>query len=596
MADLLTEANKKLKFSRRLQLVAKSWQRIAKPMLAHRQQMFKSWAAGYYSEGKSPYHTVNLLGRGVDTIVPFLVEGNPRFMVESRAGNYKRWAYITQLAINYYLSKINLAERVLIPAATNSMFGAAITRTCLTHSGNLRLEEGGIIKQGVPSVSLIDDANYIGDPAAKRRADFQLEGDVYRLPTKYAKEFFAGIDQFGNQIADYIQPDGKLIQEYSPEEIAKTNFDRAKLGLRDSTTFIDLYLYDENVIITIMPEGKKSKILRTVEWKGPEGGPYDYLGYKFMPENTIPLPPAWSWHDLDTTMNIMFDKSREQAENQKKILAYESPAEEDAKRVVNTPNMGSVRVDNIQALKEIEYGGMSEQNLAWMAFAEQEFTKQGGNPDVMGGRGAQAPTLGQEQMIFSNATRIVRNFSSRFDSFVTSITKKLAWDFWFNPMSYVPVLRDIQGFGQLPAVFDDAGKVGDFYDFMFKLTPYSMQRESPDIKYQKMMQFMTAWILPTMNFAAQQGSMLDISTATRIMSEYLGFENFNQWYRSAIPHELSNVPYQMQPAEGVGRTGNKVSKSPGQTSDAFGASTGSKLANSNAQQLRAGGQSSPPQK
>jgi hypothetical protein len=411
MADALKEANKRIKFPRRLQLIQKSWGILSKDTLAHRQRMFKSWAAGYYTAGRSPYHTINLMGRGVDTIVPFLVEGTPRFLVESRVANLRPQGYITQLAINYYLDKVKLAENVLIPAATNSMFGAAITRTCLTHSGNIRFEEGGNIKQGIPSVSLIDDANYVGDPAAKRRVDFQLEGDVYRLPTLYARDFFAKRDEFGNQIADYISPDGKIIQEYSPEEIGRHNFNRAKLGLKDYTTFIDIYLYDENIIVTIMPEGKRAKILRTVEWKGPEGGPYDFLGYKFLPEQPMPLPPAWSWHDLDLTMNIMFDKAREQSENQKKILAYESAGEEDAKRVVNTPNMGSVRVDNIQSLKEIDFGGVNPQNLQWMQFAEGEFTKQGGNPDVIGGRGSQSPTLGQEQMVFANATRIIRNFS-----------------------------------------------------------------------------------------------------------------------------------------------------------------------------------------
>jgi len=586
MINSLNETNKKVNFARRLQLAAKAWQVLTKPMLSNRSKMFKSWASGYYTEMKSPYHTINLLGRGVDTVVPFLVEGNPRFMVESRPGNYRRWAYITQLALNYYLDKIKLAEKVLIPAATNSMFGAAITRTCLTHSGNLRLEEGGLIKQGVPSVSLIDDANYIGDPAAKRRADFQIEGDVYRLPTEYAKDFFACVDENGNQIADYINPDGKIIRDYSPEEIAKENFDRAKLGIKDYTTFIDLYLYDENVIVTIMPVGKKAKILRTVDWKGPEGGPYDYLGYKYLPENTVPLPPAWSWYDIDNTMNTLFDKAREQAENQKKVLAYEGSAEDDVKRIVSTPNMGTARVDNIELMKEVEFGGVNPQNFEWMSFAEAEFTKQGGSPDVMGGRGAQAPTLGQEQMIFNNATRIVRNFSGRFDSFTTSIVKKLAWDFWFNPVSFVPVLREIPGVGQLPAVFSDAEKVGDFYDFIFKLTPFSMQRESPEIKYQKMLQFVSAWIVPTMSIAAQQGSMLDVPRVTRLMAEYLGFENFNQWYRTATPHELENVPYKMLPMG---------SKSPGQTDDRFGATEASRTANMNQQQMRAGGQSSPSQ-
>jgi len=589
MANLQTP--RKMKFPKRLQLMCKAWQTLQQPMLKHRKKLIEAYTSGYYHDSGHPFHTINLIGRGVDSIVPFIVEGNPRFMVETKVANFRHWAYVTQLAINYYIEHLNLAEKVLIPSAVASMFGAAIVRTMLTHSGNIRLEEGGIIKTGVPTVVTIDEANYIGDPSAKRRSDFTIEGDIYRLPTEYAKDFFAGRDKWGNQIADYITPDGKIAQEYSVEEITKTNFDRAKIGLRDYTTFIDIYLYDENVIVTIMPEGKKAKILRTVEWDGPDGGPYDYLGYKFLPDSPTPLPPAWSWHDIDVTMNILFDKARQQAENQKKILAYESAAEEDAKRVVNTPNMGSVRVDNIQALKEIEYGGMSPANMDWMAFAESEFTKQGGNPDVIGGRGAQAPTLGQEQMVFNNATRIIRNFATRFDSFTTSIVKKLAWDFWYNPLTYVPVLKDIYGFGQLPAVFSSSRKVGEFTDFVFKLVPYSSQRETPDVKYQKLMNFMTAWVLPSMQMAAQQGAMIDIPTVTRILADYAGLDNFNQVYQTAIPQPLSQFPFTMVPANTPGKVAGKKSA---QSDDRFGATGISRLANLQQQQQRAGGQPSPP--
>lgn len=583
MADVISEHNVKLSFSRRIQKAQKAWHILNEPMLKHRHKMFMAWASGYYEDKANPFHTINLIGRGVDTVVPFLVEGNPRFLVETPVNNYRPYAYITQLAINYYLKRLDIAEKALIPAALNSMFGAGIVRTCLTHSGNIRLEEGGELKAGQPSVTVIDDANYIGDPSAKRRVDFRLEGDVYRLPTTYARDFFAGKDKFGNEIADYIKPDGKLIQEYSPEDIAKSNYDRVKFGIMDQTTFMDVFLPEENTIITLMPEGKKAKILREVEWKGPDGGPYDYLGYKFISESPIPLPPAWAWHDLDTTMNSVFDKSREQAENQKKVLAYEDVAEEDAKRVVNTPNMGSVRVNNISSLKEISFGGMDNANLEWMQFAEAEFTKQGGNPDILGGRGAQAKTLGQEQLIFNNATRIIRSFVNRFDNFTSSIVKKFAWDFWHNPLSYTPVLREIPGYGRMPAVFSSSDTVGKFDDFMYNLVPFSMQRESPETKYQKMMQYSLQWIIPTYQMAQSQGAQIDIPLLSRIMAEYAGFENFNQFYKTAVPHELENVPFTMMP----------MSNSPGQGNDTFGATLGSRTANMQQQQTRAGGQSSP---
>ena len=572
---------KPVSFARRLQLTAKSWQILNRPMLKHEQRMIASWASGFYSEGNTPYHSINLIGRGVDTLVPFLIEGDPKFLVETKVANYRPWALITQLALNQFISQLKLAKNVLTPVAFNSMFGAGITKTMLSHSANI-VRGDEIIRTGNPSVTVISNSNYIGDPAAKRRQDFSVEGDVYMLPTEYAKDFFdKKINGGKGNIADFIRPDHKHFQEYSAEEITKPNYDRSKLGLRDQTTFIDLYIYDENIVVTIMPDGRKAKVLRTVEWKGPEGGPYDYLGYKFPPDTAVPLPPAWSWHDLDMTMNILFDKTREQAENQKKIIAYEASATKDARRVKDAPNMGAVRVDNIQGLKEIEYGGPSPMNFDWLNYAEQEFTKQGGSPDVLGGRGSQAPTLGQEQLVMSNATRIVRSFVTRWNDFVSSIGMKLAYDFWENPTSHMEVIREIPGYGQLPAVFTTPDRVGKFQDFVYNLVPYSMTSDSPEIKFQKLMQFMTSWVLPTMKMGQMQGNQIDVATATKILGEYLGFENLNQWYISSVPGQLDGIPYTMK--------SGREKKNPTQGADTFGATDPSRQANMGQQQERTTG-------
>jgi len=52
---------------------------------------------------------------------------------------------------------------------------------------------------------------------------------------------------------------------------------------------MDIYLYDEDVTVTVMPDGKTAKILHTVEEDGPGGTPYDYLGYKYFPGSTYPI-------------------------------------------------------------------------------------------------------------------------------------------------------------------------------------------------------------------------------------------------------------------------------------------------------------------
>lgn len=588
----LYEENLRQPFEVRLQKLQKAWQKKNESALAHRQKLLALWASGFFDKGYSREHLINLIDRGVFTIVPYLVEGNPKIMVETLVGNLRPWAYTTQLALNFLIEKMNLAESVFIPAAINSMFGAGITRTFTQYDRQITLNNE-VIKTGTPTIRVIDDVDYIGDPAAKIREDYIIEGDLYKLPTDYARDLFARKDKFGNQIADYIQPDCKLISDYSPEKISNREFDHNRLSLRSYTTFMDIYLYDEGVTVTCMPEGNKAKILRTVEEDGPGGSPYDYLGYKYFPGTSYPIPPAWAWHDVDVTMNVLAKTAKEQAESQKDILITESGNKELGTKILNAKNMDILIAKNPKdGIQKISVGGVNPDNYNWMQFAELAFTKTGANPDVLAGRGAQAPTLGQEQMVFQNASRIVNNMNSRFQDFMTSVLRKLAWRVWTDPTVYIPLVDEIPGVGELPIVFSQADKVGDFYDFVFKLIPYSTQRMSPELKYQRLMSFMTQWILPTYQFAAQQGAMLDVPAVTRILSEYLGFENFNQWYHTTIPHELQGIGYQMQPTGGQRPKGPNVgSKSPGQTNDSFGATLPSREANMNQQQKRTQGQS-----
>lgn len=564
--------NVRLNFVTRLQKSCKAWQKLAEPSLKHRQLMLNSWASGFYDDARHRARPVNLMDRGVSTVVPFLVEGNPKVMVETPVSNYRSWAYTTELALNFFIDQMNLAEKILIPCVINSMFGAGITKTTLIHDKNMAIE-GETYRLGTPEVQVIDDSNYIGDPAVKHRQDMLIEGDIYRLPTEYAKEFFGG------KFADDIVSDGTLYEEYAPEEIASAHVDRELLSIRDYSTFIDIYLKDEGVLVTIMPEGKNPRILKTVEWEGPPGGPYDYLYYKHFPSSPLPLPPAWSWLDVDLTVEILIEKMRLQAENQKDVLAYQSGAEEDVERITKTGNLGTVRVENLDLIKPISYGGVNPLNYDYVAYMESQFTKSGTpSSDVLAGRGSQSPTLGQEQMVMSNATRIIYNMLSRFDSFQTSMLKKLAWGFWVDPTQYTPIVKEIPGVGQLPEIFSETGKVGDFYDFVFKIKPYSTQRTSPDIKFNKMMTFLTQWIIPTMSGAAAQGTTVDFDIIGQTLANYLGIDNFNSWYKTVVPHELETVGYRMSPQQG-----NQNSLS-------------ARTANSSQQQAKAGGKPSPPQK
>jgi hypothetical protein len=562
----------------RVQKLARAWRKRMEAPLQKRERCLKLWASGFFDIGYQREHLINLMDRGAFTIVPYLVEGNPRILVETLIGNMRPYANTTQLALNFLIEKMNLADNVFIPIAINSIFGAGIARTFTEYNRTVNIDNEQI-KSGTPVIRVIDDADYIGDVVARSRADYAYEGDVYKLPTKYARELFS-------KHADDIMPDCRLTTEYHPEKISNGDWDLNRLSLRDYTTFMDVYFYDEGVTRTIMPYGKPAKFLHEVEEDGPGGSPYDFLGYKFFPGTTYPIPPAWNWYDLDTTMNILARTAREQAESQKDLIFVPPGNKELGSKINTAKNLDILIAQNVEQIKKESLGGVNPENYNWMGFAENAFTKTGANPDVLGGRGAQAPTLGQEQMIHANASRIINNMYTRWHGFMESVIRKLAWRVWTNPTEHIEIMDEIPGVGELPVVFSSADKVGDYYDFVFKLIPYSTQRTSPEILYQKTMSFMAQWVLPTYQFAAQQGAQLDVPTVTRIMSDYLGLNNFNQYYRTAIPEQLDNINFQMQPLGGQRPKGADRQNVFNQTNDAFGALDSSREANLNQQQSR----------
>jgi hypothetical protein len=569
---IFNRQHKGQKFEERLQIVSRGWQLKWLDPMEHSQKLLYSYASGYFDKRRAREHPINLIDRGVSTVVPFLIEGVPKINVTTQIPNLKPTARRTQLAMNWLIDKkMKLSESVFIPAAIMSMFGDVYTRTFSENDRVINLHDE-VIRLGTPKIALIDPADYIGDPAAKSREDFIIEGDVYRLPTDYARDIF--------DKPDSILPSGKLISKFSAEQVASGQFNWNQLNLRDYTVFQDIFIRDENIVVTIMPFGNKPVRLRTISYDGPGDSPYDHLGYKFFPGCPISIPPAWAWNDLDVTMNIMARTAREQAESQKNVIIAEPASKEVAKKIINAANMDFLVSSNPKGIQTVSVGGVNPENYNWMEFAETEFTKTGVSTDILGGRGSNSPTLGQEQMVYMNASRIIRNMFTRFENFMTSVVSKLAYYVWTDPLVHIPVIEKIPGLGEMPLVFSQSDVVGDFYDFVFNIKPHSSQRMGPEQMYQRMMHFMGSWVLPTAQLSMAQGAQIDIPTATQILADYAGLEDFGQYYKSIIPQEPGNVPFMMMPQPGQTGGGKRPKGGTGQTNDSFGATADSRLANS----------------
>ena len=548
-------------------------------MLKHRNQMLDYATAGFYKQSKTEPHILNLTDRGIGIVVPYLTMSNPQVAVSTRLNPLRYWANITELALNHHIDETDLGMRTLEPAVFNSMFGLGIVKTGIMHEGSSEYM-GYLHNVGQVYSDVVDDTDYVADASAKNREAYEFEGHRYRLPTEYAKEFF------GSKFADDISADFKRYGEGDePEGIVKeTMIGEDYHTLRQYSEFYDIWLPQEDVIITIRENC--DKILRTVEWEGPERGPFDCLGYKYFPNSPIPIPPVWGWLDMDTMINIIIMKMKEQAEAQKKILAYESGSADDAERIASAANNATVKVDNIQGISTLEWGGINPEAYQWISYIESQFSVQGGNLYTMGGRNVMAETLGQEQMLMANASRLLDSMVNKVYEFVQRIMRKRAWFLWTDPLINLPEIQRVPGFGDIQVVFNQTAKEGNFYDFNFKVKPYSMQRFNPTIMSNKMSRFLSQWIMPILPLAAQQGYKIDINEVTKELAKLEGIDIEN-WWQPGTPEGMEINPYVPPPGQKTSSSG-QPSKSPGQGNDAFGASTPSREANLNQQQNREG--------
>ena len=90
------------------------------------------------------------------------------------------------------------------------------------------------------------------------------------------------------------------------------------------------------------------------------------------------------------------------------------------------------------------------------------------------------------------------------------------------------------------------------------------------------MQFLTTWIIPTMQMAQMQGAQLDIPTVSKILAGYQDIETIAQWYKTIVPDAPNDkqMPWLT--------TGDKNKQ--GQGNDAFGALDFSRVADKEQQQ------------
>lgn len=466
-----------------------------------------------------------LLYQTVTALVPNLVFNNPKFRVRSELTDFRDYADMLSLAINKVVTDANVKDE-LRKVVTDSLFMAGFVKVGMADSGERITLPDGDYPLGQPSVMRVDPTDMVLDTAARSWHEQAVYGNRFRASRDDLIEFLPDVEP---DVIKKLPPAGTTNRKTPSDLLGDAG---TGTGVYDLVELVELFIPKEQRLVTLPIQGDgnaaRPVFLRDVEWYGPDTGPYHMLGYTFLGDTLLPVPPLSILHDLQTMINRISRKIVRQSDRQKRVLAYEGEAFDDANRIAEADDGEAVRVDNIDRVREVNFGGTTDDTFTFVSWARQWFNDLGMNTDLLSGSGTDEPTATQAQIVQANSTVRLSDMQGLVQDFVGAIGRDIGWYLHHDPLIELPLIRRRSG-REEQLVFSPSEQEGDFYDYQFEVEPFSMARRDPNQKVRQMLNAATA-VIPAAAQAAQilgPGFRVD-QFLNRIFRE-IGLDDFDEY-------------------------------------------------------------------
>jgi hypothetical protein len=475
-----------------------------------------------------------MIHQATTTLVPNLVYNDPKAAISTEYLAYRPYADVLELATNHLTREINL-RHTLRQVITDSVFLAGFVKTGIGVNEQTLDIDGWLADIGQPYCDRVDPDDMIMDPLAREWEEQRFIGNRYRV----AAEAMENIDGYDMDKVKQLQ------SRYTAMTASET--EASFLGQKVSVAseadrlfgeidLVDLYIPEEQVIIT-MPWGSNNNIfpdfIRVVDYQGPEHGPYEMLGFAYVPDNLMPVAPAMVWHDLHVMTNKIAVKMARQAERSKRVLAYESSAWEDAQDITDAEDGDTVRVDDVTAIQEIQYGGPTDDMYKYITWAKEQYSEMAMNIDLLSGTGSNEPTATQAEMVQANSSVRLADMQNMVYQFTAKIMERMAFYLHTDPLIELPLVKRKQGV-DTQVFYTPEMREGDWMDYHLKVTPYSMARQDPNVKVRRVLEF-TGQVIPALAQAYQMlGPAFNLENTLALLGREMAIDELDEMINAQV--------------------------------------------------------------
>jgi len=378
----------------------------------------------------------------------------------------------------------------------------------------------GILNQGHDSegesyVNAISLDDYVVDRRAKdhRPGSYGHEGHFFRMD--YDEAMDGGMfTASGREVITTLK--GQRRQNQAREISGQEGTEQDEFN--PQIELFEAFLPDRKAKVWLpgtMVETKE--YLREFEWDGEEDSPYRLLGYSWLSDNFMPIPVIGVIFKLYTFINSIAEKAGLQALAQKDVILASKSSAQDATTIKDIPGNNIALVDNPKDAQKFSLGGSNDTNYKAIGWMNDWVTRLSGNTDMIGGLGAQSNTLGQDQLLMSQAGVRIGDMQAAVKELADWIVRGQGRELWSDPTFRFEGMNKLPGGIELPVVWEPGERVGKFEDYELSASISTTARDTPEQRYAKIERLLNNTMIPMAPLAAQYGSRINLDTVVNVL-------------------------------------------------------------------------------
>jgi hypothetical protein len=512
----------------RLLKAIKTSREALEPFRRMRKELIRDYVGSWYSEGGARNKTlVNLMNQTARIYTVALAANNPQVMVTTPRMENLPFARRFEVNLNKLIGDMNL-DKTFRAIVLDAFFclgcGVVMMRDTDTRfHGLLESEEDVWLDPGEPWLNRVSLDDLILDMTSKELTKMRYCGHRYRADFEKAKEE-PGYDK---KVRAKLTPTSKNTvdsPDFSRDIAAGTAVDDDEL--KPMLWLQNVWVAENNSVATMAVGQPDLPPLLEREWTGSQAGPYKFLSLGSVPDNVIPASPAVNLKGMHDLQNRLHRRMEQDSDAHRVVNVYPPSGADDAERLRTAKRNSWQRMNDPKGIAQVETGGVDQRDMALATFIQDEYDRFAGNLQAMGGLGAQAATVGQEEMIHGQVSRAEADMRMAVVNFASDSILDLGRLMWEDENLELQSTISI-GNSELPANWMPGYRKGEFEDYQFKVEPYSMVFKTPEQKLQELFQTLQQ-IAPLWPMFQASGATLD---AEAILDEIARLKNRPEFKR-----------------------------------------------------------------